>query len=393
MQPVFITAMTTTTALGRGLCATRLALEAMRPGLSPNDFEDSALEGYIGRVAGLEAEPVITSLAEFDCRNHRLAQLSLRQDNFEAAVARARARYGPSRIAVLMGTTTAGMHSAEVAYRERKDPEGPLSSWFSYCHTQNLFSAADFVQQYLHLGGPAVAVSTACSSSAKVFASACRYLYAGFCDAAVVGGVDSLCFTTLYGFAALELLSRQPCRPCDVTRDGISIGEGAGFALLEREGHSDIALLGYGESSDGYHMSSPHPEGVGAWLALQQALDRAHLAPADIDYINLHGTGSPLNDKAEDQAIFRLFGDQVPVGSTKGWTGHTLGAAGVIEAILCGLCLQHGFLPGTLNTTVVDPALRCQILLRSEPRAIRYVISNAFGFGGANCSLVLGKAA
>jgi hypothetical protein len=138
MQSVFITAMTTTTALGRGLCATRLALETMRPGLSPNDFEGSALEGYIGRVAGLEDEPVITSLAEFDCRNHRLAQLSLRQDNFEAAVARARARYGPSRIAVLIGTTTAGMHSAEVAYRECKDPEGPLPSWSSYCHTQNL---------------------------------------------------------------------------------------------------------------------------------------------------------------------------------------------------------------------------------------------------------------
>jgi 3-oxoacyl-[acyl-carrier-protein] synthase-1 len=370
-------------------------LRESRSGLCPNDFADAALETWIGRVDGLEEAPVIERLAEFDCRNNRLAQLGLRQDGFEDAVARARDRYGARRIAVLIGTSTSGVHETELAYRKRDASTGALPANFRYRYSQNVFSVADFVRRYLELHGPAAVISTACSSSAKVFASAHRLIEAGFADAAVVGGVDSLCLTTLYGFGSLELLSREPCRPCDAARDGISIGEAAGFALLERAGagHGKIALLGYGESSDGYHTSAPHPEGAGVHLAMTDALARAGVAAAEIDYINMHGTATPANDRAEDAALHRIFGDSIPCSSTKGWTGHTLGAAGITEAIISALCLEHSWIPGSINTRALDPSLKSRIVLHAEQRPVRRVLSNSFGFGGNNCSLVLGTPA
>ena len=371
------------------------ALRESRSGLRPNDFETPTLETWIGRVDGLEHEPVTGGLDEFDCRNNRLARLGLRQDGFEDAVAQARERYGAHRIAVLIGTSTSGVHETELAYRRRDRSTGALPPDLRYRYSQNIFSVADFVRRYLELKGPAATISTACSSSAKVFASAYRLIEAGFADAAVVGGVDSLCLTTLYGFGSLELLSRAPCRPCDVERDGISIGEAAGFVLLERadSGAGKIVLLGYGESSDGYHMSAPHPEGAGVHLAVMQALFRAGLAPDAIDYINLHGTATPANDRAEDAALHRVFGNTIPCSSTKGWTGHTLGAAGVTEAIISALCLERSWVPGTLNTRALDPTLRSRIVLTGEQHPLRHVLSNSFGFGGNNCSLVLGMQA
>ena len=371
------------------------ALREARSGLRRNDFDTGTLETWIGRVDGLESEPVVSHLAEFDCRNNRLAQLGLRQDGFEHAVTEARRRYGAHRIAVLIGTSTSGVHETELAYRRRDRTTGALPADFNYRCRQNVFSVADFVRRYLALEGPAAAIATACSSSAKVFASAERLIGAGFADAAVVGGVDSLCLTTLYGFASLEVLARDPCRPCDATRDGISIGEAAGFALLERTGNAagTVLLLGYGESSDGYHMSAPHPDGTGVHLAVTQALARAGLAPDAIDYINLHGTATPANDRAEDKALHRIFGDRVPCSSTKGWTGHTLGAAGITEAIISALCLKHSYVPGTLNTRMLDPSLKSRILLAGEQRPVKHVLSNSLGFGGNNCSLVLGTRA
>lgn len=371
------------------------ALRESRTGLRPNDFDTAELETWIGRVDGLEDEPVIGRLAEFDCRNNRLAQLGLRQDRFEHAVAEARRRYGAHRIAVLIGTSTSGVLETELAYRRRDRATGALPSDLNYSGSQNVFSVADFVRRYLELQGPAAAISTACSSSAKVFASAHRLIEANFADAAVVGGVDSLCLTTLHGFASLELLSHTPCRPCDEARDGLSIGEAAGFVLLERAepGAGAVVLLGYGESSDGYHMSAPHPDGTGVHLAVTQALERARLAPDAIDYINLHGTATLANDRAEDAALHRIFGDGVPCSSTKGWTGHTLGAAGATEAIISALCLERSYVPGTLNTRTLDPSLRSRIVLSGGERPLRHVLSNSFGFGGNNCSLVLGMRA
>ncbi|MCB1771669.1 MAG: beta-ketoacyl-[acyl-carrier-protein] synthase II, partial [Candidatus Competibacteraceae bacterium] len=210
---------------------------------------------------------------------------------------------------------------------------------------------------------------------------------------AVVGGVDSLCLTTLYGFNALGLASTQVCRPWDRERDGLSIGEAAGFALLEwvEPGDGCIHLLGYGESSDAYHMTAAHPEGAGAALAMEQALAHAGLQPEQVDYINLHGTATVLNDAAEDKAVLRVFGPGTPCSSTKGWTGHTLGAAGIVEALLVGLCLEQGFIPGTLNTRQRDPNLGAGVVLHNQEKTLRIAMSNSFGFGGTNCSLLFGR--
>jgi 3-oxoacyl-[acyl-carrier-protein] synthase-1 len=358
------------------------------------DLVFADLDTHVGEVAGLDDIRLPPALTHYDCRNNRLAYLGLCQDDFEQAVARAREHYGANRIAVILGTSTSGILRTETAYRQRDPATGALPEWFSYRYTHNIFSSGDFVRHVLQLTGPAYVISTACSSSAKVFANAHRLLKLGVCDAAVVGGVDSLCATTLYGFSSLELVAREPCRPADVRRNGISIGEAAGFALLERADSvptdDTVVLLGYGESSDAYHMSSPHPEGAGARLAMQQALISAGLEPGAIDYINLHGTASKVNDAVEDRAVSDLFGDKTPCSSTKGWTGHTLGASGITEAVIAALCIQHGFIPGSLNTTEVDPAFTSRIELQGREQPVARVLSNSFGFGGNNCSLIFG---
>jgi 3-oxoacyl-[acyl-carrier-protein] synthase I len=218
---------------------------------------------------------------------------------------------------------------------------------------------------------------------------------AGLIDAAVVGGVDSLCLTTLYGFHALQLTSAGPCRPFDIARDGISIGEAAAFALLEplssTAGADAIRLLGVGESSDAYHMSSPHPEGAGARAAMLHALHSAGLEPGEIDYINLHGTGTQSNDNSESRAVNSIFGADTPSSSTKGATGHALGAAGALEAVICALALQNDFMPAGVNTTRVDPALAVHYLSENRSGRLTRVLSNSFGFGGSNCSLIFGR--
>ena len=388
MKPLAVSAYTATTALGRGKGALLDALRRGKGGLKPNDFDRAELRASIGRVAGLEDLPVTGPLADFDCRNNRLALLGLKQDDFIARVETAKGRYGPQRIALLLGTSTSGILQTELAYR-RRDAEGNLPADVRYRHAQNLFSMTDYVRHVLALEGPAMTISTACSSSAKVFAAASRYIEAGIVDAAVVGGVDSLCLTTMHGFTSLQLVSDEPCRPFDAQRKGMSIGEAAGFALVEK-GSAGLALLGYGESSDAYHMSTPQPEGEGALGAMRQALERAGLRPGDIDYVNAHGTATPANDRAEDRALVRLFERRVPVSSTKGYTGHTLGAAGIVEAVVCFLAIEHGLLPATLNSRTVEPGLESQILLENRAAPVRRALSNSFGFGGSNCSLVFG---
>lgn len=393
MQPLIISAFTLTNCLGRGLNATSAALREQRSGLRHCDFPGTELDTYIGRIDGIENEPVSGRLSDYDCRNNRLARIGLEQDGFVQAVESARRRYGPERIAVILGTSTSGILETESAYRRRNPETGALPPGFRYRQTQNTFSVGDFTRRYLDLKGPASVVSTACSSSSKVFASAARLIQTGLCDAAVVGGVDSLCFTTLYGFTALELVSSTPCRPADADRNGISIGEAAGFALLEKpeRGTGDIALLGYGESTDAYHMSSPHPDGLGAAEAMNKAMQRAGVDPGAIDYINLHGTATKANDAAEDKAVFGLFAAAVPCSSIKGWTGHTLGAAGIVNVIVGCLSIRESFVPRSLNTERVDPEIASWIATEELRRPVRTVLSNAFGFGGNNASLVLGK--
>jgi 3-oxoacyl-[acyl-carrier-protein] synthase-1 len=224
-----------------------------------------------------------------------------------------------------------------------------------------------------------------------VFAQAERLLRLGLADAAVVGGVDTLCGSVLFGFNSLELVSPEPCRPFDVARRGINIGEAGGFALLERDGDGGPWLLGWGESSDAHHMSSPHPLGRGARLAMEAALAGAALTPASVDYINLHGTASQKNDEVEAQVVAELFPASTRASSTKGWTGHALGAAGILEAVVCFGALQTGLVPGTLNTAQLDPACGPQIRLANGLADVRVAMSNSFGFGGSNCSLVFGR--
>jgi 3-oxoacyl-[acyl-carrier-protein] synthase-1 len=396
MTPLVLTHFTATSAIGRGLDQTLDSLQGQRSGLAPCQFETVRLDTYVGEVRGVDEERVAPALREFDCRNNRLAQLGLSQDGFAAAVEDSARRWGRHRVGVFLGTSTSGILETELAYRKRDPVSGALPAGFHYRGAHNSFSVADFARHHFRLEGPAVVVSSACSSSAKVFGSARRMMDAGLIDAALVGGVDSLCLTTLYGFHSLQLVSARPCRPFDPGRDGISIGEAAAFALMERAPDSldpdAVLFLGIGESSDAYHMSSPHPEGKGAQAAMLQALHTAGLQPSDIDYINAHGTGTPSNDSAESRAVAAVLGSMIPCSSTKGATGHALGAAGALEAVICALALQHGLMPAGLNTGAVDPSLGVSYLLENRRQKVSRVMSNSFGFGGSNCSLILGRA-
>ena len=392
MTPLAISAFSLTTALGAGNVQTLEALRGQRSGLVNERFLDADLPGWIGTVSDADAVRLPAGLEEFDCRNNRLAWLGLQHDGLLDTIARARRRWGSARVALVLGTSTSGQLQTELAYR-RRAPDGSLPADFHYAQTQNTYSLASFVATALSLAGPALVVSTACSSSAKVFASAARLIATGMTDAALVGGVDSLCLTTLYGFNSLELLAQDICRPWDAHRHGLSLGEGAGFALLERDCAQPLGwLLGTGESSDGHHMSSPHPQGLGAMQAMRAALADAGCTAADIDYINLHGTATPNNDSAEDCAVNTVFGGATPCSSTKGATGHTLGAAGAVEAAISLLALQHGLMPAGLNLVTPDPVLKAHYLRENRPASLRRVLSNSFGFGGSNACLVLGAA-
>lgn len=396
MAPITIRAYTATTAVGRGRRALLSALRDGRSGLRRNDFGPDPLDCWIGRVDGLEDSPLPAPWAQWECRNNRLAWLALQQDGLLESVQEVIAAYGADRVAVVMGTSTASIGASEEAYtrlvgdgdvtRFPEDLDRPI------VHTPH--SLGDFVQQATGLRGPCITVATACSSSAKVFAQAARLIQSGMADAALVGGVDTLCGSVLFGFNALQLVSPDPCRPFDATRVGLSLGEAGGFAVLERPGErdGDLRLCGYGESSDAHHMSAPHPEGVGAKLAMRDALARAGIDASDVGYLNLHGTATPANDTVEAGAVASMFPAGLHASSTKGWTGHTLGAAGIVESVIALLALAEGELPGTLNSSMPDPACGPQIRFASESRSIRYSMNNSFGFGGNNASLVFGCA-
>jgi len=393
MTPLAISHFTLTSAVGAGQQQTRQALQDDRSGLSLSPFMDVDLETWLGIVPGVDDVSVPAGLGDYDCRNNRLAWLGLQADGMVERVHLAARRWGAHRVAVLLGTSTSGLLQTELAYRRRAG-DGSLPDDFHYAQTQNTSSLSAFVAQALGLRGPSWVVSTACSSSAKVFGAAARLIESGWVDAAVVGGVDTLCLTTLYGFNSLELLSPEICCPWDAHRRGLSIGEAAAFALLERDcAEPQGWLLGVGESNDGHHMSTPHPHGAGAILAMRAALDDAGLAPGDIDYINLHGTATPSNDASEDRAVSAVFGTHVPCSSTKGATGHTLGAAGAVEAAISLLCLQDGLIPGGLNVRVPDPDLQVHYERTGRRASLGTVLSNSFGFGGSNASLILGSAA
>jgi 3-oxoacyl-[acyl-carrier-protein] synthase-1 len=393
INPLAVSAYTATSAIGRGRLAHLHALRHARSGLRRNDFSSAPLACWIGRVDGVEDEPLPTTHAAWDCRNNRLAWLGLNQDGFLEQVRIARDRYGPRRIALLLGTSTSSIGATEEAYR-RLDADGGFPDDMLRPPIHAPHSLVAFVAEALGLEGPCLTISTACSSSAKVFANAERMIRLGLVDAAVVGGVDTLCESVLFGFNALELVSPEPCRPFDATRNGISLGEAAGFALLERVDAAPDAprLLGYGEASDAHHMSTPHPEGLGAELALRDTLQRAGLQAHQVDYINLHGTASQKNDEVEAALVSRSFPDTTRASSTKGFTGHTLGAAGIVEAVISLLAIEHGLIPGNLGGDTPDPICGAQFVWRSEQKRIDVALSNSFGFGGNNACLAFARA-
>lgn len=398
MTPLTITDYTMVSALGAGQENNWDEIIHQRSGLRPCSFENTEkLTTWVGEVSNLAAVTLPAEFAQYQCRNNQLAYYALQQDGFIPQVQALRQRYGKKRIGVFIGTSTSGVQQLEQAYFEWHQTKQNLPDWFDYRTTHNCFSAADFVQAFFGLEGYAVAISTACSSSAKIFASAARAIKAGICDAAIVGGVDTLCLTTLYGFNSLQLLSPDKCAPFAENRRGISIGEAAGFAILEAENHKQnspasgsVKLLGFGESSDAYHMSSPHPEGLGAYAAMQQALQLSSLSAADIQYVNMHGTGTKANDSAEAQAVLSLLGSEVACSSTKAWTGHSLGAAGIIEALIAVLAIKNSTMPANLCASEIDNAIPCNILSTNKAAELSHVMTNSFGFGGTNCSLVLG---
>jgi 3-oxoacyl-[acyl-carrier-protein] synthase I len=388
---LYLQDMGVVSALGAGKAEVlRRLLDRDQSGMVPYGPLLTGRSTVVAAVARTLA-PVPAPLAEFDCRNNRLLAVAL--DEIGPAVAALRERLGPKRIAVLIGTSTSGIAAGEDA-ADALAATGRMPDAYHY-RQQEIGSPAEFAARYLGLSGLRYTISTACSSSAKAFASAERLIAAGRCDAAVVGGADSLCRLTLNGFDALESLARGVCNPFSLNRKGINIGEGACVFVVTRE-PAAIRLCAVGESSDGYHMSAPDPSGKGAELAIRAALAQAGLAPADVGYVNLHGTATPKNDEMESQVIARVFGGATPCASTKALIGHTLGAAGAQEIGLCWLLLSDAnagrALPAHVWDGVRDPSLDAIDLVEPGASWRRGVfVSNSFAFGGSNTSVAIGR--
>lgn len=386
MQPVSISAYTLSCALGDGMDAVRDSIAGQRSGLSSDPWPDCNVTTWLGRVEPLDRfDPELPDAT--DSRNNRLALLGLNQDSFRTSVADQLERHGPARLGLVLGTSTASIGRTEESYG-RLTEAGDFAAKDRHAELHNPHSTGAFVAQQLGITGPVATISSACSSSARAFATASRWLACDLADAVVVGGVDSLCLSVICGFNSLQLTSPDPCIPFDVNRTGLSLGEAAGFALLTRDADPHCSrLIGYGESLDAYHMSSAHPEGLGARLAMQAAAARADTRLPDIDYLNLHGTGTRANDNIENLACSAVLTDRTVCSSTKSWTGHTLGAAGITEAVLTIDTFRTGILPGTLGTRDIGSAT-LNLLLENVERTPRYAMSNSFGFGGSNCCLV-----
>ena len=405
-DPIDVVGYTLTSSLGAGVECTRESLRTNRGGLATASWPNCDVQCHLGQMTLPETSDQVPQLDGGRLsRNNASIAWALQQDEFTALVASAVKRLGAARVGLVMGTSTSSIDRTEAAYAALGE-DGRFSQDHQQPLTHNPHAPGDFVASELGLLGPRVTISAACASSAKVFATAQRWLNQGWVDACVVGGADSLCLSVIYGFHSLQLVAEDACRPFDTDRSGISLGEAAGFALLQRapllgeevgeemageqaRDQQQLKLLGVGESCDAYHMSSAHPEGLGARLSMERALAAAGLGMEDIDYINLHGTGTRANDTTEGKVCAELMSAKTLASATKSWTGHTLGAAGIVEAILCLDALKTGFVPGTRNTQSVEDNF--PLLLESTEANICTALSNSFGFGGNNCTLVFGK--
>ena len=326
-------------------------------------------------------------------RNNQFALAALKQ--IQSDVSSAIKKYGAHRVGVIVGTSTSGIAESEPAIREWVKTK-QVPDFYDY-GLQEMGATAKFIAEILQVNGPAYGISTACSSGSKALAAARRLIQIGVCDAVIAGGVDTLCHLTVQGFSSLQAVSDTMCNPFSANRKGINIGEGAALFLVTTE-KKGVELLGVGEGSDAHHISAPDPTGKGAIRCMEAALDDAELKPADISYVNLHGTATQLNDHMEALAMHTVFGPETLCGSTKPYTGHTLGAAGAVEAGICWLMLEKAqdepFLPEHCWDGVIDPELK-EINLVSKDTTLeqlmRYTLSNSFAFGGNNISLILGR--
>jgi 3-oxoacyl-[acyl-carrier-protein] synthase-1 len=385
----YLSAMGIINALGSGV-------EEVSLGLLSGDTRGMVLENgwlsttpaRVGRARGFLPE-IPSRVSDYTCRNNRLLLSALAQ--IEISVEVALTRYGRARIGVVLGSSTTGMAEGEAAISAYQ-AEGALPSDYRYMQ-QEIGMPAVFLARYLGLEGPAYTVCTACTSSAKAFASARNLLQQGFCDAVLVGGVDSLCRLTINGFASLESTTTELANPMSFNRRGINIGESAALFIMSCE-QAPIELLGVGESNDAYHMSAPHPDGIGAESAMRAALADARLAASAIDYLNLHATATLKNDEMESRAVARVFPDGIACSGTKPLIGHTLGAAGATELAFCWLALHADRLPPHIWDGEADPDLPRLNLISPDHRFIhrasRVCMSNSFAFGGSNASLVIG---
>lgn len=376
---IFIEDFSVVCALGGGRDAIARNLFSERPPRVSDEWRlNDGRIVPVGRVSGLQTR-------EGETRTNALTDACFAA--LAERVGRVRELYGAERIAVVVGTSTSGIGEGGEAMR-RALAEGPLPESFSLSR-QQLGDAARFAAERAGARGPRYVVSTACTSGARALAAGARLLRAGLCDAALCGGVDSLCGLTLQGFAALEALSSAPSNPMSVNRSGLNIGEGAALFLLSRDG-GPWRLAGWGETADGHHMSAPDPSGAGAEGAMRAALAMAQAGAGEIDFIHLHGTGTPLNDSMEAGVVARVFGHDLPCASTKPLTGHTLGAAGAVQAALCLMAMEQGQLPPHLWDGARDPALpHIRLVEPGERAALRRVVSASYAFGGNNAALVL----
>ena len=387
LETPVVTAFSVCSALGPTTSETVDAYLSGRSGLAPPRV-DLPFVTVVGAVAGgLDALP--PSLASYDTRAARIVMRLA--DECDGAVRAAVRRWGADRVGVVLGTSSGGLDATEAALATHRRT-GALPVGYDL-HRRHAFGATlELLAKRFGHRGAGVVVSTACSSSGKAFASAHRLLRAGVLDAVLVGGIETLCQTTLRGFHGLGILSERGCRPFAVDRDGTTLGEGGALFLLEREGTARARLLGVGESLDGYQMSAPHPEGLGARESMERALAHAGIEPSRVGFVLAHGTGTPQNDSMECRAINQVFGMAVPVASTKAMTGHALGAAGAIGAALAMITLEHGWLPPSLGADPLDQTLRVDIVRDGRISHPSIVLSNSFGFGGSNVSVLLGVA-
>jgi 3-oxoacyl-[acyl-carrier-protein] synthase-1 len=387
-----ITAYAACSALGMSSAEVLEGLYAGRSGLTTAASEAPlpplGIEAVLGALP--EAPPSLPArFARYDTRLARIAHALFAE--IEPALARALQRYGASRVALVLASSTAGLETTERAAMQLA-ATGRLPEAYSFDQAHAFHALTELVRAWSGARGPGYVVSTACSSGNKVFGSAARLLRAGLADAVLVGGIDSLCQITVRGFHSLGILSKEPCRPFGRDRDGTSIGEGGALLLVERAGDASAQLLGVGECCDAHHMTQPAPDGSGALAAMHAALAAAGLQAEQIDHVNAHGTGTPLNDAAEARAIATLFGRRVPVASTKGYTGHMLGAAAAMEAVFAIAAIERSVVPRSLGSDPADPALELRLSGEAERHACRYVLSNAFAFGGSNAAVVFGAA-